>query len=839
MIPEFLGLLMKPASLEKPVLHFKRIDMNPKNLVPFAIVFLFSFQMFAQNMRLYTVNGQLVDSALHSPVEFATLSIKNKSASTEKKMATDKNGNFIFQKLPAGQYQLAIEMTGYFSKIINIDLHDSLNYSADIGKIILVQKIKQLAEVKVVTKKPLVTQEIDRIIYNVQEDPDSKIFNTLDMMRKVPFISLTGDDQVQLKGSTNFKVLLDGKNSSILSSKNLKDALRGIPASSILQIEVITTPPAKYESEGLGGIINIITNKKLKDGYNGSFSANYSRLFSGVSLGQNLKKGKFGLSAFEGSSWERTPLSPFWLSLKQSSLPIFELSENGHKRYNGNSIYGNSMLSLEFDTLNLLTANVGLNSGINHQKSDQLTGVFDEAGSLNQSYSLYTMRKNNDMGYDAGLNYQRGFKKNKTQLLTLSYRYLNTHSEFENSNLVNNKLNYTAEDFRQKDKAGLSEHTVQLDYVQPAKKITIETGSKWILRNKFSDFAQENFNASSKQFETDPGRSDVFNYKENIFSFYNSYSLKLKSWALKPGFRLEITNINADFKTTGALLDRNYLNLIPSVSFLHRFKNTSTGTAGYTQRIQRPGISLLNPFEDQSDPRFRRIGNPGLLPVLTHNFMLNYSRFKKSSISIGATYTFSRNTIQSVAGSSTIDSIVRITYRNIGKYTNLGTNANLTIPIGKTLSLTGNGNLNYVWIEGTVENKKLKNQGVEGFAYSYLSWRAKKNWRISLNAGFYGPTRNLQGNSNTYFYSSASVSKQIFKQKGNLSLSISNPFQKYRTLRTIISTTSFEEEVVNKNYYRNISVGFYFRFGKLTEEIKKNRRNINNDDKAVETGKTQ
>ncbi len=321
--------------------------------------------------------------------------------------------------------------------------------------------------------------------------------------------------------------------------------------------------------------------------------------------------------------------------------------------------------------------------------------------------------------------------------------------------------------------------------------------------------------------------------------FITHILLKVKNWAIRGGLRLEETIISANFKTNNTGLNHKYTNLVPSVSFLYRFKNTSTTTIGYTQRIQRPGITLLNPFIDQSDPKFHRVGNPNLLPVLTNNLILNYGRFKKSSVNLGITYSFSHSAIQSVASSPAIDSIVRITYQNIGEYDNLGANINLTFPISKEISLTGNGTINYVWIKGTLDNKNSKNHGLEGFTYSYLSYRTKKNWRFSLNAGFYGPVRNLQGNSNAYFYSSAGVSKQIFKQKGSLSLSVSNPFQKFRTLKTTINTSTFHQETVNKNYSRNINIGFYYRFGKLNEDVKKNKRNINNDDKVNEIGKAQ
>lgn len=265
----------------------------------------------------------------------------------------------------------------------------------------------------------------------------------------------------------------------------------------------------------------------------------------------------------------------------------------------------------------------------------------------------------------------------------------------------------------------------------------------------------------------------------------------------------------------------------------------STISAGYNQRIQRPGIQLLNPFIDQSDPRFIRSGNPGLQPVLNHNFNIGYSKFSKNTINISLTYTFARNTIQSVASALAGDSVLKITYQNIGSYDNAGLNINLGFPLGKRMNLTANGTLSYIWTMGVIDGKDVSNQGVEGFVYSYLTYKTKKNWRFNLNAGYYGPVRNLQGNSNSYFYSSIGSSRQILKQKATVSVTVSNPFQKFRTLTTIVEDPMFYQKTVNKNYFRNISVSFYYRFGKLSEEVKRNRRSINNDDKAAETGKAQ
>jgi hypothetical protein len=810
--------------------------MQVKSLLFLAAFFFMMLPSWAQSS--FSISGIVADSSTGTPLELCTVTLRQQAAGPLSKMVTSKDGSFRFQKLPAGRYEVIIEQQGYAVKNLFADV-DSSKGEANLGTIMLPVRAKTLGEVTVTARKPLVTQEIDRIIYNIQGDPDSKAFNMFDMMRKVPFVSVTPDDQLQINGSGNFRILLDGKTSSMFASRNLRDVLKGIPASDILRIEVITTPPARYESEGLAGIINIITNRKLKDGYNGSANVNYSRLLSGVSGSLNGKKGKFGFTTFNGLSREHTPDAAYTLELLQQHPVMFRFQQSGQRRFTGDQAYFNAMMSYELDTLNLFTGNIGYNSAQGRHRNVQQARLWDNAGALNQSYSLLANREDNDRGWDAALNYQRGFRSNKNRLLTFSYRHVSTASQYNYRNGSSNKFNYAVGDLQQENNSGLAEQSVQVDYVHPVKKVTAEGGAKWIHRDQSSSFLYQLLNESTDQFETDPSRSQAFRYGQQVFSFYNSYLVKLKALSFRAGYRYEATRTSADFRQGGGIFRHDYSNLVPSLTVLLRLNSSTTATVAYTQRVQRPGISLLNPFVDESDPRFRRSGNPNLQPVLMHTMNATFSRLKASTLTAGLSYVFSRNTIQALSTSPASDSIIYVSYRNIGQYDKLGTNINLSFPLGKHLTLTANGTLSHVWVAGVIEEQAASNSGWEGFAYSYLSLNSVKDWRFSVNAGYYGPVRNLQGNSNGYFYSSFNASRNVMKQKGTLALSVSNPFQEYRTVRTLTESADFTQELVSRNYFRNVNVSFNYRFGKLKEEIRKNRRSINNDDKVNELLKVQ
>ena len=209
-------------------------------------------------------------------------------------------------------------------------------------------------------------------------------------------------------------------------------------------------------------------------------------------------------------------------------------------------------MSFEIDSLNLLTGSLEFYSGNYSQDGNQLSNAYDGSNTLFQSYRLLSDASNDFGGLDASLNYQLGFKNDKNRLLTLSYKYSYSPNTQNINNTVTDTFNFYLPDYLQYNHAGNKEHTIQVDYVHPLKKINLEAGAKTILRNNFSNFETSNYDSITKNYQIIPNQTNDFNYDQDIYSVYNSYSGKWDKWNAKAGLRLEHTTVRADFVSTSS-----------------------------------------------------------------------------------------------------------------------------------------------------------------------------------------------------------------------------------------------------------------------------------------------
>ena len=693
----------------------------------------------------------------------------------------------------------------------------------------------QLKEVSVVAARPIVKREVDRIAYDVQADPESTVLTALDMLRKVPMLSVDAQDNIKLKGSGNYKILINSKESSLVA-KNPSDVFKAMPAANIERIEVITTPPAKYDAEGLAGIINIITKKNADQGYNGSINLRENTVYGpGVNLNGTIKQGKFGASAYAGIGQQTNQYNPV-VNTQTFTRDQSVLTQNGLNTFGGYYSYASAELSYEIDTLNLLTSSIEVNKGKFKQANDQVSDQQNGDGSLAQRYHLVNDGHNTWSGVDVGINYQLGFKKDKNRLLTLSYKFSHSPYNQYNNVAINDEFNYTIPNYQQHNTAGSNVQTFQLDYVHPVKKLNIEAGAKAILRDNYSDFTSENLNSTTGLYEINPSQTNNFSYQQNVYSLYNSYQLKLSKWVAKAGLRLEHTTINADFTSVGSSVKQDYNNFIPSVSLQRTLKSSSINF-GFTQRIQRPGIWQLNPFVDLSNPKFINTGNPNLRPELSNTFELTYSNFSKGSVNVGLSYAFSNNSIQNVTSIVTQtnalgkqDTVTKTTYQNLGSNKTLGTNISANYTLFKNLSLSLNAQLNQIWLEGSYNGQLYKNNGLTGNAFANLGYKLDNGYRFGIDAGYFSGSVLLQGKSSHFVYTSYSVSKELFNKKLTVALAASNPYSKYFKFNSYTSTPDFYQQSVNQIRYSNYRISLNYKFGKLKSDIKKNQRGINNDD---------
>jgi hypothetical protein len=789
------------------------------------------FAVSAQNKTL-TIKGTVIDSVKQTPLGYVTVILKDAAGKAVKSTLTKDDGSFLIQTSIAAGFKINIAYVGYSTKILPVK---EVSENLDFGKIVLAPSSNQLKEVSVVAARPIVKREVDRIAYDVQADPESTVLTALDMLRKVPMLSVDAQDNIKLKGSGNYKILINNKESSLVA-KNPSDVFKAMPAANIERIEVITTPPAKYDAEGLAGIINIITKKNADQGYNGSINLRENTVWGpGVNLNGTVKHGKFGVSGYAGIGSQKRQNNPFE-NTQTFTRDNSVLAQNGTNTFGGNYTYLNAELSYEIDTLNLITGSIDFNKGKFKQGSDQQTAQRESNGDLAQFYHLVNDGNNTWTGLDAGINYQLGFKKDKNRLLTLSYKYSHSPSTQFNDVRISDAIAYRLPNYQQRNKAGSNVQTYQLDYVYPVKKFNIEAGGKAILRDNYSDFTSDSLAKISGLYVNNPSQTNEFSYQQNVYSFYNSYQLKLAKWTAKAGLRLERTTINADFTSVGSAIKQDYNNFIPSVSLLRSFK-TSSINFGFTERIQRPGIWQLNPFVDRSNPKFISTGNPNLQPELNHTFELTYSNFAKGSINIGVSYAFSNNSIQNVSNITTAtnttgtqDTITTSTYQNLGSNKSLGINLSANYTFFKKLSLSINSQLNQIYLQGSYGGQLYKNNGLTGNAFANLGYKLDNGYRFGFDAGYFSGDVLLQGKSSYFIFTSYSASKELLKKKLTVAVAASNPYKKRFQFTQYTSTPDYYQLSHNQNLYSNFRISLSYKFGKLSGDIKKNQRSINNDD---------
>ena len=803
----------------------------------FFLVFAASTALFSQTSQKLNVviKGQMTDSITSEPIAYATLRITAADNPTNilKAIATDDKGRFNFTMNEVGEYKLEANYVGKEPFIANFKVDN--NATVNLGVLPMKSNENTLSEVVVSAIKPLVKVDLDKITYNIEEDPDSKSNNVLEMLKKVPLVTVDGEENIQLKGSSSFKIYMNGKPSNMISS-NPREVLKSMPANTIKDVEVITDPGAKYDAEGVTGIINIITKKDSSlGGYTATLRAGANSQ-GGFSGGAYLMF-KYGKVGFTGNYNYYDYKRPSYISESHRTDYINPalryLDEFGTSRYNGNGQYGSGELSFELDTFNLI--NISFNRyGGGGTSSTEMEIEMKNASENRVSNHRRSGSSTNKYG-NAGINvdYQRTFNK-PDRLFTVSYRFNLSPSDWSNNSTEADLMNITTPDKHQRQfsEAGLKEHTFQVDYTTPFAKIhTVETGVKYILRLNGSNSGTSVFNPLTSVWNDTFSDNDEFKHNSGIVSAYGSYSMKLKKWGLKAGMRYEGTDIKATYPLN---TDMNFSipynhNLVPSATITYQIKPMQNIRLGYNMRIMRPSIGQLNPYINTFNSNFITYGNPDLRPVESHSINMNYGYFhQKFNINVNASYGFGNNSIEQV---TTIDAegISHTTYENIGENKRANLSSYFSWNPTSKIRLFGNLSGTHTDIRAN-NNTGLENAGFNIGAYSGGTYTFP--WEIRLNAfgGYFGPNISLMGRTSSFNFHNMSLSKSFLDKKLDIRLAAFNPFQKEYTYKNYQETLAYKSESTSRYTNRRFEVSLSYRFGEMKEQIKKTKRGIANDD---------
>ena len=801
-----------------------------KRLFTLICGLFFFLSIFAQSTG--PVTGQLIDPEANQNLPYVTISIAKADAPANviKRLVTDDNGKFTVS-LPKGTYLFSFQFMGKETLTRQVEVINE-STQTDLGELPMNDSSTMLEEVSVTAQKPLVTVDIDKITYNVKDDPEASTSNVLDLLRKVPLVTIDGEDNIQLKGSTNFKIYLNGKPSNMITN-NPSQVLKAMPANSIKDIEVITDPGAKYDAEGVGGIINIITDKRVDDGYTGSVGADGGSYGSfGGNAYLTLKYGKFGFTGNGGYYNARRPETETYYEREDfSPNPVNQLIQNGKNKSKFEGLYLSGGLSYEPDTLNLFNASISRHIG--NSKSNSFQDVIS-TGSRKYTYNSNSKSYYKYGGMELSADYQRNFKK-KGEMLTISYRYNQNpnNSEFETHFSVDTTSYIYPDGYRQKSKnnAGGNEHTGQIDYVNPLnKKYTIEVGTKYIFRKNSSRGDNTFYDVVEKVWKEDLTRKNDLDHDQNIASGYASYNFKQGKIGVRTGLRGEYTDQKIHFiNANDTTVNTSFFDLVPSLAVTYQIGMTQNLRFGYNMRISRPGIWYLNPFVNNLDPNNISYGNPNLDATQTHTLSVNYGLFsQKFNFNTTLNYDFSKNAISSY---SFVDNrgVTNNTFANIGKNQNIGLNIYASWTPYEFLRANLNSYIAYTDIQSTT-NADLRNSGFSGMVFGGMTFTLPKDFRIVTNGGFFMNRVQLQTTQSQVYFYSLSVLKSFLDKKLDVNLSISNPFKENIVFTSTTKGDGFLQKSTNYFPIRELRLSLTYRFGDLKSSIKKVQRSITNDD---------
>ncbi|MFC5283745.1 TonB-dependent receptor domain-containing protein [Pedobacter alpinus] len=824
-----------------------------KKIYPFLIILFTVNSVYAQfpgGAAQSTITGKItatiIDSLTRKPVDYATISLSKsgQTKSTNGALADDK-GSFKLDNIKAGKYRLTISFIGYATKIIDPVETTLSKPDLNLGTIILSPSAKMLNEITVTGEANLIENKIDKIVYNAEKDVAIAGGNSTDVLRKVPLLSVDYEGNLSLRGSSNVRVLINGKPSGTMAG-NMADALKAIPADQIKSVEVITSPSAKYDAEGTSGIVNIITKKSNLEGISGSVNAGVGTRQNSGNGNLNVKTGRLTLSGNAGGyySWPQTSILDFNKTATDQSVILTQKGRSTTERLASNGSFG---ADYDINNYNSISSSLKLNWFEFSVDGDNFND--NKFGNIISQFNRNSDNKTKVIGYDWNNDYTHKFKK-AGQEVSFAFQFTNSNL---NNDYTSDFIFPTNSALRDSTEKGNSdainkEKTFQIDYTHPFKKVIWEVGVKSILRDITNDSRVAiNYPPSDTEF-INPKRNFLYTYNQDVYAAYSTFGFTLaKKYGVKAGARFEGTVIKGSANSASVIkpIDNNYQNVTPSFVVSRSFKNFQTVKFSYNQRLQRPSLFFLNPFRNSSDPLNASEGNPTLSPEVANNFELSYSTFVKTTIiNASVFYRKTNDIIESVVSNYITESGKQgslTTYKNVGTNNSFGVNFFGSINPVKALTLRANLNVNSYNINLNSQNANITALANKIFfiynGFTSATYVFPKGYTFETFLITSSPRRTFQGKNPAFNMWSLGLKKELFDKKGSIGLNIIDPFNERKNFKTEINSADFTQ---NSNFsipFRSFGVNFSWRFGSLKVSTKP-KKGVKNDDLKQEGGQT-
>jgi hypothetical protein len=597
--------------------------------------------LLTSNVFGNTIQGIVVDEN-KKPIEFSNIILHKYTDSTYLNgTTTDSSGKFEITDLKPENYFLEIIYVGYKTDTIQVK-SEAENENINIGTVELKVETNMLKGVEITSTKPIIERKADRIVYNVENSAKSSGENIMDLLRSVPGVTVSGNDEIRINGKSSIQVMINGKVEQ-LNADQLVNLLKSIQSSNVKKIEVVSNPSARYDASAKGGILEIQLKSNLRSGVNGSVYSNYRQhkyasTENGFNLNVNYKK--FTMSTAYNFGYNRGWQHTTYVRDFTSDTSVQRFDEDGNDKDKFIAHFGNLNLKYNINDKNTIGIGGEIFSFRNPHETESKLNIYDNL-STSENVSSYQRTNNNSYGksINPSVNFNfRSLLDTTGSKLEFSYDYtyfkLYTKTHLNTSYYDINDVEYDAPlDFTQENPYVVNLHTSKLDYSKPLKhNHSIEFGVKFTWTKTNNDIQFKNWNGS--EYIKDDTRSNAFQYKENINAIYSTWSKEWKKgWTTNLGFRIEQTNTNQYSITLDTKTIKHYVDFFPSLFIQKAIKEDHSINLNYSRKIHRPNFEDLNPFEFYLSPYFIWTGNANLKPEyfnvteITYTFKNAYSFF--------------------------------------------------------------------------------------------------------------------------------------------------------------------------------------------------------------------
>ncbi len=801
-----------------------------KKLIIFILLFSISvLSVFAQRpgfdpskMKKGKITGIVKTEAGEQPLEYANIALyKLKDSSLVTGTVADPDGKYTMKELSFGRYYMEINFIGFKKKVIPDITLTPRNMTQDVGDVYLKEASKEIEGVEVTADRLQVEYKVDKKVVNVSKDFSAEGGSAVTVLENVPSVQVDIEGNVELRGSSNFRVLINGKPTVLTGS----EALQQIPAGRIDNIEIITNPSAKYDPEGTAGIINVVMKKQERGGLNGMVKASVgtNNKYDG-NINLNYKTGKFNFfTAFDYRNYNFSMdgyderMSNYGDTLSYMDQDVQRTMGHG-----GYSVKGGFDYYLTESSTLSLAGRMGT-FGFGMDAETQTEAYTDPVSTRDYTLSNSKSEMSHNY-YTLSLDYQNQFDS-KQHRLDASLYFSNSDNEDENrwdQNITDENWNVLNSLYEQRtlEEGNGGKLQAKLDYVRPISIGKLEAGYQGRLDTRTTNYDLENY--ESGMWVLNNSYANSTDFERMIQALYTTYSGNIGKFNFKLGIRGEYTNRTLVQKTLDEDFEIDRFDVFPSAHLSQELNKGEQIFASYSRRIRRPRDWFLNPFMSVRDEYTRRIGNPGLEPEYTNSWELGYkTNIKRTFLSLEGYYRQTNNGITRVRTLDQND-IMLNTFKNIGEETSLGVEMMINTNPVKWWNLNMSGNLYQYNITGNVTGQDIDRNSTNWGGRFNNIFKLPTSTQLQLTGFYRGPSVTAQGDREGFFMFSAAIKQSLMDKKLTMTLNARD------VLGTMTRDMTMSGEGFETHSYRerespiiNFSVTYTFN------NFKQKRRGVN------------